>query len=263
MARPPRLQAAAPRGQEGRSSRRKSRNKAAQIFTLPYCRFVIGGGWNTGFRRDGNHGRQNGILRHGRLHLNTAVEQRRRKGAKAANKSMLSPSPQPGAFPWPVNPNPPQTCCFCSLFFAPSRLRCSLVTPAFRLRICATLNAAVRPDTERSISHLTKRSRSARVCADEDVPPIPVATKEDRRGLLRPLRCQAEALHHPVRSLPDQQPGAVPKAGRHSALAQGQAWPSSQSAAVRRRPRDAVRRNEAHRSAAITPLQGETAHLRR
>jgi hypothetical protein len=110
-----------------------------------------------------------------------------------------------------------------------------------RLKTRVTLDAAACSGMARGISHLTKPSGSARVCADEDFPPIPVATEEDRRGSMRPLRRQAEALHHPVRSLPDQQPGAVPKAGRHSALAQGQARPSPQGAAANPGPREQLK----------------------
>ena len=69
------------------------------------------------------------------------------------------------------------------------------------------------------ISPLTIAAESASLGADEDVPPIPMAAEADRRGPMRALRFEAKALHHLVRCLPDQQPGAATATVRHAAVA--------------------------------------------
>ena len=91
------------------------------------------------------------------------------------------------------------------------------------------------------ISPLTIAAESASLGADEDVPPIPVAAEEDRRRPMRALRREAEALHHPVRFVPDQQPGAVSATGRHPALAQGQAGPAPKNPAANPGSREELR----------------------
>ena len=68
-----------------------------------------------------------------RVTLKAAVEQRRRKDAKAENEAFLARSPGPEPFTWRVRPRPLRNGRFFALSFASSRLRCSRPMAAFRM----------------------------------------------------------------------------------------------------------------------------------